>query len=82
MAAGDRKVKITRVEIITNGGLVVLAEWSYRVENKLGVDEQVKTGRTRFTPSWVNATTYGTQKTEVRAAVLADPDLPANDDVS
>ena len=85
MAAGDRKVKILSLTIHRVSPVIAFATWSLQIENKLGQDVQVTSGKVRWslgTPAVARAKTLETIETEAIAQVTAASDTPANDGVS
>lgn len=85
MAAGDRKVNVTVVEIDRTTPVTYRARWQLLIENKLGVDVPAAGGVT--TGSFGSAATWramtGTQmETQVKADCAADANVPARDSLT
>lgn len=85
MASGDRKIKIQQIVISYGNPVLFAADWRFSVEDNLGADRYITSGRTSSsfgTLAQFNAKTGSQLRTEVRDAVLADVNLPSNNDVS
>lgn len=85
MAAGDRKVKVTSVDMARGNPVTYLASWQFFVENKLGVDVFAFGGATRGsfgTPAAWRAMTGLQMETQVNADCTADANLPPRDSLT
>lgn len=85
MAAGDRKVRVLSLTVRRENPVRAYAEWALFIENKLGVDVQVRSDRlvwTLGTPAVARAKTLETIENEAIAQVQASSDTPPNDSVT
>lgn len=85
MAAGDRKIKVTSVDIARSNPVRYDAQWQLFIENKIGVDVYAAGGRTvgSFgTPAAWRAMTGLQMETQVNADVAADATVPARESVT
>lgn len=85
MAAGDRKVKIIELRIFREAPVRAYAYWTLFIENKVGVDQQVRSDSLVWilgSPAVARAKTLETIENEAIAQVTAASDTPANDGVS
>ena len=85
MAAGDRKVKVTTVEIDRASPVTYRAQWQLWIENKLGVDVFAKGGTTNGsfgTPVAWRAMTGLQMETQVNSDCAADGLVPARDSLT
>jgi hypothetical protein len=85
MAAGDRKIKISTMNIQNGNPVVYDVQWGYFIEDKVGVDQYVRGGSTNGSlgnTAAFNALTGSQIKTNVVAAINADPNVPAKESVS
>lgn len=82
MAAGDRKIKVYRVDIDRANPVTYRAQWQLWVENKVGVDVVSASGSTSGsfgTPAAWRAMTGLQMETQVNADCAADANVPARD---
>lgn len=85
MAAGDRKIKVTSVEIARGNPVTYRANWVLAVETRIGADETVKGGATNGTfgtPAAWRAMTGLQMETQVNADCAADANVPARESLS
>lgn len=85
MAAGDRKVRVTNVDIVRGNPVVYTASWQLLVENKVGEDVYVRSGQTRRdfgTPAAWRLMTGLQMETQVNADVAADATVPPRDSLT
>lgn len=85
MAAGDRKVKISTMNVENGNPVNFSVQWGYFVEDRAGVDQSIKGGSTSGTFGTMaafNAMTGSQIKTAVVAAINADPNVPTKESVS
>lgn len=85
MAAGDRKIKVTNVDIARANPVTYAAEWQLVIENRLGEDVYTRGGRT--SGSFGSAATWramtGLQmETQVNSDCAADANVPPRDSLS
>lgn len=82
MAAGDRKLQITGVQITRGNPVFCMADWQYKVEAAGGVDHVVRGGTTTLSlgaPAAARAMTLLEIEQAALAAVAADPQAPPRD---
>ncbi len=85
MAAGDRKVKVYRVDIDRGSPVTYRAQWQLWVENKLGVDVVSQSGATSGnfgTPTAWRAMTGLQMETQVNSDCAADANVPPRDSLT
>lgn len=85
MAAGDRKIKVYRVDIDRANPVTYHAYWQLWIENKLGADAVSVSGATTGsfgTPAVWRAMTGLQMETQVNADCAADALVPARDSVA
>ena len=85
MAAGDRKLKITFLEILRESPVPARAKWTLSVENKVGQDVEVSGGWIQWNlgnASVARAKTLETIENEALAQVAANPHVPAHDNLT
>lgn len=85
MAAGDRKVKVTNVDIARSNPVTYTAYWTLLVENKIGEDVAAKVGRTAGsfgTAATWRAMTGLQMETQINTDCAADANVPPRDSLS
>lgn len=85
MAAGDRKIKVTSVEIDRTNPVTYRARWQLWIENKLGADVFASGGVTSGsfgTPTTWRAMTGLQMETQVNTDCAADANVPPRDSLT
>ena len=85
MAAGDRKVKVYRVDIDRANPVAYRAYWQLWIENKLGADVVSVSGATSGsfgTAATWRAMTGLQMETQVNADCTADANVPPRDSLT
>ena len=85
MAAGDRKVKVTSVDISRGNPVAYVALWQFFIENKVGADVYAFGGTTRGnfgTPAAWRAMTGLQMETQVNTDCANDALVPARDSLT
>ncbi len=85
MAAGDRKIKTSGIQLQPGNPITFDVDWQLFVEDKLGVDRAVNSGRTSGSlgnTATFNALTGLQIRTAIRNAIIADSNVPPNDSVT
>jgi hypothetical protein len=85
MAAGDRKVKISTMNVQNGNPVNFEVQWGYFVEDKVAVDQFIKGGSTAGSfgnTATFNAMTGSQIKTAIVAVINADPNVPSKESVS
>lgn len=85
MAAGDRKIKVYRVDIDRANPVTYRAYWQLWIENRIGVDVVGMSGSTAGnfgTPAAWRAMTGSQMESQVNSDCAADANLPARDSIA
>lgn len=85
MASGDRKIKVTSLDIDRGNPITYRARWTLNIENKLGVDVAALHGTTSGnfgTPAAWRAMTGLQMETQVSSDCAADANVPPRDSIT